>query len=157
MTNEKKQEYTLKISQANRSQMVVLIYDIARDYIKEAREALAEEKYPEFRDAVNYVQKCVNELICGLDFEYDLSLSLLQLYAYCNRELIRCLIKRSDECLLHVENTLRPLQESFIEVAKQDTSEPMIKNAQTVTAGMTYGRGVLNENLQGASSRGYMA
>ena len=36
MTDEKKQQYTLKISQASRTQLVVILYEMTLDYLKEA-------------------------------------------------------------------------------------------------------------------------
>lgn len=39
MKKELIQEYTARISQCNRSQLVVVVYDIMSDYIKSAKEA----------------------------------------------------------------------------------------------------------------------
>ena len=39
MTDEKKQQYTLKISQASRTQLVVILYEMTLDYLKEAEDA----------------------------------------------------------------------------------------------------------------------
>lgn len=37
------------------------------------------------------------------------------------------------------------MKESFEEIAKQDTSGPVMENSQQVYAGLTYGKGSLNE------------
>ena len=39
MTKELKQEFTLKISQANKSQLVVILYEMMLTYIGEAKQA----------------------------------------------------------------------------------------------------------------------
>ena len=47
---------------------------------------------------------------------------------------------------------------NICEVAKQDTSEPLMHNTQQVYAGMTYGKEQLNENFQESdTSRGFFA
>lgn len=48
---------------------------------------------------------------------------------------------------------------SFKEVAKQDDSEAVMKNVQTIYAGLTYGRGTLNETIDSGAdaNRGFEA
>ena len=47
----------------------------------------------------------------------------------------------------------------FKEVAKQDDSEAVMKNVQTIYAGLTYGRGTLNETIDSGAdaNRGFEA
>ena len=48
------------------------------------------------------------------------------------------------------------LYTSFLEVAKQDKSAPLMKNTQQVYAGMTYARGAVNEDYMDVDShRGF--
>lgn len=39
MTRERKQEFTLKITQANKSQLIVILYEMLLAYMEEARQA----------------------------------------------------------------------------------------------------------------------
>ena len=51
---------------------------------------------------------------------------------------------------------LSSLRESFEELSKQDTSGPAMSNTQSVYAGLTYGKGTLNESTSFSSdNRGY--
>ena len=52
---------------------------------------------------------------------------------------------------------LESLYDAFKEAAKQDTSAPLMQNAQQVYAGYTYGKNDVNENCQLDSSRGFFA
>ena len=56
-----------------------------------------------------------------------------------------------------VREVMGKLKEAFIKVAKQDNSAPVMKNTQQVYAGLTYGKGSLNEVLLTGndSNRGY--
>ena len=56
-----------------------------------------------------------------------------------------------------VREVMTKLKEAFEEVAKQDTSGPLMENTQQVYAGLTYGKGSLNEVLISGDeyNRGY--
>ncbi len=54
------------------------------------------------------------------------------------------------------EHIMHRLYTSFVEVAKQDKSAPLMKNTQQVYAGMTYARGAVNEDYMDVDShRGF--
>ena len=66
--------------------------------------------------------------------------------------------KNSSQNLEDAKRVLKNLYDAFKEVARQDTSEPLMRHTQQVVAGMTYQRGSLTETLQGSeSSRGFLA
>ena len=46
---------------------------------------------------------------------------------------------------------IKELRESYEKISSQDTSAPIMENAQTVYAGLTYGKDSLNENLSAQS------
>lgn len=54
---------------------------------------------------------------------------------------------------------MESLHSAFEEVAKQDTSGAVMQNTQQVYAGLTYGKGKLNEVFMNGNerSRGFMA
>lgn len=145
MTKELKQEFTRRVTQANKSELTVILYDLILEYLSEAE--AARDVRMEFREAVRKVRGCLNELMTSLNFEYELAQPLLQLYLYSNRELARADLKNSTDCLEHVRMVITGLREAFLQVSGQDTSGPVMENTQTVYAGLTYGRNTLNEDL----------
>jgi flagellar protein FliS len=53
---------------------------------------------------------------------------------------------------------MEKLRKSFEEVAKQDTSGSVVQNSQKVYAGLTYGKGTLNEVfMDNEAARGFKA
>lgn len=158
MTKELKQQFTLKITQANKSQMVVILYEMLLAYIDEAKTAHAEGDRDGFREGIRKGRGCLNELMASLHFEYEPAMNLLQLYLYANRELARADIRNSAEELEHVEKIMKKLHEAYEKICGQDTSGPVMSNTQTVYAGLTYGKNTLTESLayQG-SERGFRA
>ena len=57
--------------------------------------------------------------------------------------------------LTRIISMLNKLQKSFEELSKTDTSGKAFKNAQEVYAGLTYGRGTLNESTSIDANRGF--
>lgn len=156
MTKELKQQFTLKISQANKSQLVVILYEMMLVYIEDAKQADKVHDKEAFRQGIRRAKGCLHELMASLHFEYQISQNLMQLYSYADRQLTRADIKSSTKELAHVEAIMSKLHAAYEEVSRQDTSAPIMVNTQTVYAGLTYGRNNLTENLadQG-SSRGF--
>lgn len=156
MTDERKKEFTLRITQANASGLVVILYEMFLAYLEDAEASLAAGKETEYKRDLRNTRGCLEELMCSLHPEYEIAGNLMSLYLYVNRMLIQAQIKKDVTYLKRAESVMRPLCEVYRTVSAQDTSQPLMQNTQTVVAGMTYGRDSLHENMedQGAS-RGY--
>lgn len=158
MVDELKQQYTLNITQANRSQLVVILYEMLLIYVKDSEVAYEKEDRAEFRQNIKRARGCVNELMSTLDFQYGISSGLLQLYLYVNRELARADIRNNPEPLEGIKIVISGLHESFKIISVQDTSGPLMENTQSVYAGLTYSKNNLNESLADQrSNRGFLA
>ena len=158
MTRECKQQFTLRITQANKTELIVILYEIVLGYMEDAEVALEAGNITEFREALRKVRSCFGELIASLNLDYELAARLLSLYLYCNRELIKADARKEKEPLMHIRSVVSKLLEAYRELAGQDTSGPVMQNSQTVYAGLTYVKNSLSENLadQGAN-RGFRA
>ena len=147
MTTELKQEYTLRITQANKTQLITILYEMVLLYIDEAEDALAADNKVDFKAAIRKIHGCIDELTASLNFEYDLALNFLQLYQYVNRELVKASSHYEKENLEHVRLVIEELHKAYKQIEDQDTSGPVMGNTQAVYAGLTYGRNTLTENL----------
>ena len=158
MTKELKQQFTLRITQANKSELIVILYDMILAYVDEAKEAFTEQNRAAFHDAIRKIRGCNQELIASLNLEYEPAMNLLSLYIYVNRELVHADVRNDIEPLNHVVKVISGLKEVYEIVASKDTSGAVMQNAQTVYAGLTYGKGELTENMadQGLN-RGFLA
>ena len=156
MTTELKQEYTLRITQANKTQLITILYEMVLTYIDEAEDALVSENRMEYKSAIRKIRGCMNELTASLNFEYELAHNLLQLYLYVNRELVKASTHYDKENLEHVRLIIDQLHKAYEQIESQDTSEPVMGNTQAVYAGLTYGRNTLTENIaDSAVNRGF--
>ncbi|MBP3477449.1 MAG: flagellar export chaperone FliS [Lachnospiraceae bacterium] len=156
MTKELKQEYTLRITQANKTQLVTILYEMVLIYIDEAEEALSVDDRTEYKSAIRKIRGCMDELTASLHLEYDLAQNLLQLYLYVNRELIQASVHYDKDNLEHVRMVIGELRKAYKKIEEQDVSGPVMGNTQTVYAGLTYGRNTLTESITDpASNRGF--
>lgn len=159
MKKEAIQAFTARVTQASRSELTVILYEMILEEITEAREAYEKNDLTSFNRELNRAQKYVNELIVSLDFKYKISYDLMSLYLYVNKTFATAVIKRNPDSLDSAESVLKKLLIGFEGVSKMDTSGPMMRNTQQVYAGLTYGRGKLNETYINPSNgnRGFIA
>ena len=142
---KKKKEYTARIAQANRSELVVIIYELFLVAMEDAEESFAKG---ELSEGVRYVKRAEG-------FLQELMGSLDRRYVY--EQLIFSVIRQKLVNGETVKEVMGKLKEAFIQVAKEDKSSPVMENTQQIYAGLTYGKGSLNEVLLkgNESNRGY--
>ena len=152
--------FTRRITSANKSEIIVIIYDIIEENLALAKKALAEGDRETYRNEIKQAISFVKELLVSLDMNYEVSKNLARLYLYVSRCLNFALVSGKKEEIEAAEKVLRKLGDSFREVAKTDESKPVMENTQRVYAGITYGRGLdLDETLVAPAmeSRGFRA
>ncbi len=158
MTNEKKQEFTLRISQANKSQLVVILYELFFFYVEEAQASYAEGNVSDYVSELGKAHDCLNELIGSLNYEQELAQSLLQFYFYVSAHIGAAIGSRKTEPLQDPVRLMRRHYEIYKADAANDTSGPVMGHAQTVYAGLTYGKNDLNVSREdGSGKRGFYA
>ena len=147
MKKEQIVDFTRRISQANRSGLVVVMYDIFFTYLDDARAAYDAADWDAYKEALRRAQRAID----------DMAKNLYSIYVFCRDSIAKSLYKRDladaeDACRL-----MKKLYDGFLHAAEQDHSEPLMKNTQQVYAGYTYGRDNLVETCQDSdSSRGFL-
>lgn len=158
MKQEQIKDFTRRISQCNKGEMIIIIYDILFAYIEDAENAFEKNNYSEMKEALHKAENAVDELIHALDFKYEISKQLYSLYVFCKNAMAKTIIKNRLDDLEDAKTVLRNLYEAFVEAAKQDHSEPLMRNTQQIYAGITYGKNDLTETFQEPeTSRGFFA
>lgn len=154
MTDEIRKNFTLRISQANRSELTVILYEMYLVYLEEAIDSKDDRQ--KMRGAIKKARGCINEFMQSLDFNYELSYYLLRLYVYVNKEMAGADVRGDAQPLKICRKIMTELMEAYREVGKADTSGPVMENAQAVYAGLTYGKGELTESLTHQGNRGFL-
>ena len=159
MNKETIQSFAARITQASKSELVVILYEMTLVRIEEAERAYQENDLSNFDKELKSAQKYVSELMAALDYRYVISYDLLSLYMHTNKHIITAIVKRNPLTLSYAKAILQKLLVGFEEVSKTDKSGPMMRNTQQLYAGLTYGKGTLNETYIDPSnkSRGFIA
>jgi flagellar protein FliS len=161
MTDEKKKEFTRRLTQCNASEMIVIQYDIFFAYLDDACASFELGGEP-FKSAISHGDAVLERLQGSLNFKYDLANQLYPLYNYCRRQLALARATHKKKPLSNARNVMNRLYEAFAQIAEEDQSQPVMQNTQVVYAGYTYGRHALNEAMVdnvdiATASRGFLA
>lgn len=157
MTKEQKQNFTRRITQANRSGLVLIKFEMLFVYMDDICTAFENDDQQALTNAVHYADAVLKSFQETLDFQYEIAGQLCALYDFHRRQLAKILMRHSLEELEQSRQMLQQLYEAFTASAQQDTSRPLMQNAQQVYAGYTYGKNDLNETYDIQSSRGFLA
>ena len=136
MTKECKQQFTLRITQANSTQLIVILYEMTLQYLADGEQAVDDAGLAE---AVHRARGCIKELLNSLHREYSPAGELSRLAV--------CEVRRDRTILEEIRKVIAPLCDAYRQIQDQDTSGPVMNNSQTVYAGLTYGRNQLTENM----------
>lgn len=154
MTKEQKQEFTRRISQANKSEMIVILYDIFLAYIQDSLDM--RDDAPLYHESIKKAKDTIQELMNSINPENVLAGNYTSLYAFILRQLTRADSSKNQEILRQVQSMVTSLRNTYEEVSRKDNSPAVMGNVQTVYAGLTYGRDNLNENLENTDNRGFL-
>ena len=159
MKKELIQEFSMRVTQASRSELIVIMYEVILKDMEYAKEALEEGDVATYEKELAHASRFINELMASLDYSIGLSYHLMSLYIFANRELTNAKVQKQPELLIGVAEIFEKLLAGYQKVSEEDASGPVMKNTQQVYAGLTYGRGTLNEMYVNGNEarRGFMA
>ena len=158
MDKEKQKDFARRVTQANKTQLVAITYDIILENIDCAYADLESGNIDDYRAELKSAQNFLGDLMRSLDFKYPLSFNLLKLYEYVQVILVSSEISGENRGLDSAKSVLSKLGSAFHEISLQDDSEALMENTQQIVAGLTYGKGTLNEaDMGAATNRGFLA
>ena len=88
MTQERKKEYTLRITQANKTQMITILYEMVTIYLSEAIDHIEAGETAEADRSLMSAQSCIDELIHSVNLDYELGRNLYEIYIFSKKELM---------------------------------------------------------------------
>lgn len=156
MKDELKQQYALRITQANKTGLVVILYEMFLTYIDDAKMDLKGQDNKTFRSNIQRARGCLKELMGSLNYDYELASNLLKLYIYVSKLLVTADLHKDEKALDEACKIMQKLHDACETISKEDHSAPVMGNTQTVYAGLTYSKNDLTVNLdEGGGSRGF--
>lgn len=155
MTKEQTSGFSYRIMQASPTELIIILYEMLEVYLNDAILYCREDKIQEFRTSLKSSQGVINELNHALDLQYEISLNFMQIYMYINRTIIKASVSKETADLERCIGMIQKLRNAFEQVKNEDRRGPVMKNTQQVYAGLTYGKGTLNESFGLESNRGF--
>lgn len=155
MTREEQKDYGVKVTQASRTGLIVLMYEIAENYLESGMTAFDRNDIPEFRANLKKAKAVINRLNSNLDMQFSISQELQNLYLFMNRTFVKAEIRKETEEIQRIIGILRQLGAAFAQVEKTDETGPVMENTQQIYAGLTYSKNSLNEEMYPEPNRGY--
>lgn len=153
MNRDKISAFTLRIASSNGCGLISILYDIYEEYETDALENFEAGQVTEAIVALKKCVEVVSHLQKDLNFEYKVSGNLYALYDYVQRNVSKSIYKANADGLLEAKKVMDELGDAFDQLAKEDTSAPIMQNTQHVMAGITYGKNSLNESVMGNQAR----
>lgn len=155
MNSELKKSYALRISQANNVEMIIVSYEIINTYLEDAK--CSDINSYEYDNNLDMANRCIEEMMVNLHYEYEPAKSLKQLYLYMKKLIRDAKYDRNTGAIEEIQRLVMRLHDSYEQIRPQDTSDTLMKNTQAVMMGMTYGKNkILDELTNECSSRGFL-
>ncbi len=108
---------------ASQGQLIVMLYDGAIKFIKNALSCIKDrKKYDQVNEYLIRAQDIITELMLSLDFEAggEMADKLYSLYLYFNKQLIDGNIRKDENPLKEVVGYLESLRSSWAQIANQN-------------------------------------
>lgn len=151
-------EFQNRIVTASQNDLVVINYEMLMAELDEAIGYYNDQDEKGFAKAMTQATRLLRELSDNLDFRYEISKDLMSLYIFVNKKFIDASMTNMVQPLYTAKDVLSSLLLGWREAsAKEVTKGPLIQNSQQLYAGLTYGKGSLNETVYQESNRGYRA
>ena len=145
MEREKRQEFSARITQANRTELLVIVYEITQEELREALDAYTKQKMQHFDISLQNAQKFLNELMGTLNYQYKISYQLFSIYRFINKKIVEARLKKQNTDLEECIRLLEKLRVAYAQIASKDMEGPMMANVQKLYSGLTYGKNSLSE------------
>ncbi len=132
-----------QILNASPEQILIMLYDGAIRFTRQAMIAIDELDYKTMSEKISRVMAIVSEFSMTLDMEVGGAIAeeLDALYAYVIRELAQANLKKSKDSLQVVENILLDLREGFvgaIEVTRQSSASTTVAASRDQRVAISY-------------------
>jgi flagellar protein FliS len=141
-----------KVASASSGELLCITYELLLEHIEKALLCTGDER----RKSLFHAREVLAVLTENLNFEISLSKDLFQTYLYVQKLLVA--YRQEDKQIQEAHQLITQIYKAYSEVVeKEQIKTPLMQNAQEIYAGVTYGKGYLNEMLVEEENRGFRA
>ena len=144
MTKEEINEFSVRISQSTKTELVAITCEIAVNYMKSAVEALDKNSTDDFRFNLDKAMAFIDDLSGSLDMQYSISYNLISLYMFVKKVIMKSSIRKEKGDMDEAIKIMTQIGEAFATVAKNNMeiakNDMSMDGGETIYTGYTYGR-----------------
>lgn len=141
-----------RVANANEAQLVALMYEGLMDTMKSAISAMEQKDKVAIDHDINKSRAILSELLATTQGDSEIAGNLRGLYVYANKLVTEAEIKNSTAKLEEAIKVITPLYEAWQELGEKEEEAAVPQspvntatNRPSIVAGMTYGKGQLND------------
>lgn len=138
-------------------ELVVLTFEGLLKALDNVKESLLKRDREEYNFQIQRVLLFIDELFYSLDFSVDIAKDLGAIYFYCRNQVYKARITMDISLIDLVKKIITPISEAFYQVNEAEEKNKSIKDLNGVVAGLTYGKGSLEEVVVKSGKSGVRA
>ncbi|MEN1761844.1 flagellar protein FliS [Anoxynatronum sibiricum] len=144
-----------QVAQASDIDLVVMLLEGINIRLGEGIEAVTSGDHERLTTAVEKVRAILGELLATLWGDSEVAIQSRQIYLYMNKLVTDAANRQANEPLEEAKKVLKPLLDGWQHLAKHPelAEAPTATQGPSVVAGMTYGKGTLNESVMNSGNR----
>lgn len=136
-----------RIASANEAQLVAIMYEGLIKTFKDSIEYIKSEDNLKLNESINKARNIIAEFIATLKGDSEIAINYKGLYMYLNKLITTADISKDVRSLEEAIEIVVPLLEGWTELGGKMFEESIEKgNTSKIVAGMTYGKGYVNDD-----------
>lgn len=140
-----------RVANANDAQLVAIVYQGLISTLNSAKEHINTENKEELNKSIDKSREILAELLATLQGDSEIANNLRSIYMYVNRSVTEAELKGDITKIDEAIRAINPLYEAWQELGERDEKDIVdglssaSKKGPAIVAGMTYGKGQLND------------
>ncbi|AOY75706.1 flagellar protein FliS [Clostridium formicaceticum] len=136
-----------RVANANEAQLVAILYEGLLDVLEDGIDYLKVSAYKKLNNSLQKARAILAELLSTIQGNSEIASNLKSLYIYANQLITEAENNKNIEKLELAIKVITPLYEGWKELGERAGSQGTVTSPQApkIVAGMTYGKGQLND------------
>ena len=106
------------VLQASPQELILMVYDCCIKNVKLAQLHIDSQEFEQTNKTLQKAEDCINELVMGLDFNYEIAHNLMSIYDFLLEQMVQANLKKDSSLLPPVLEILTELREAWGQAAK---------------------------------------
>ncbi|MDR5659806.1 flagellar export chaperone FliS [Serpentinicella sp. ANB-PHB4] len=145
-----------KITQANDAQLVAILFEAFIDALNDAIAQVKNKDEKQLNKSTQKARSIIAELLATVQGDTEIALNLKSLYVYLNKLVTEAEIEKDVNKFEQAIKIATPQLEAWTELGEKEvtaTTETIKPKGPAIVAGMTYGKGQLNDHVMNDGDR----